>query len=247
MSGYAAGVSTDPFLESASIEGVPSAFAATRDGIDSLIRDRGLRRTRPEITVESLLLGAAATAALEGSDFTVDELRAGGGDDIARAAVRLSSELLGLVPVWNRAPLQAIARIHSVLAAGLIDVDQVGRPVNVEGASRLSLLSRLVQQPTKAPGLVVAALVHAEIASAGAFVSLNGVVARAAERVVMVAKGVDPASVTVPEAGHAAEPDGYRAALDAYARGDGAGVNQWLMYASQAFVRGADVAPLNIG
>ena len=119
--------------------------------------------------------------------------------------------------------------------------------MNAEGASRLSMLSRLVQQPTQAPGLVVAALVHAEIASAGAFVSLNGVVARAAERVVMVAKGVDPASVTVPEAGHAAEPDGYRGALAAYARGDSAGVNQWLMYASQAYVRGADVAPLSIG
>ena len=228
------------------MEGVPSAYAATRDGIDSLIRDRGLRRTSPAITVESLLLGAVATAALEGSDFTVDELRAGGGDDIARAAVRLSSELLGLVPVWNRAPLQAIARIHAVAASGLIDAEEVGRPVNAEGASRLSMLSRLVQQPTQAPGLVVAALVHAEIVAAGAFVSLNGVVARAAERLVMVAKGVDPASVTVPEAGHAAEPDGYRGALEAYARGDSAGVNQWLMYASQAFVRGADVAPLNI-
>lgn len=247
MCRYAAGVSTDPFLASASMEGVPSAFAATRDGIDSLIRDRGLRRTSPATTVESLLLGAVATAALEGSDFTVDELRAGGGDDIARAAVRLSSELLGLVPVWNHAPLQAIARIHAVAASGLIDAEEVGRPVNAEGASRLSMLSRLVQQPTQAPGLVVAALVHAEIVAAGAFVSLNGVVARAAERVVMVAKGVDPASVTVPEAGHAAEPDGYRGALAAYARGDSAGVNQWLMYASQAYVRGADVAPLSIG
>ena len=60
----------------------------------------------------------------------------------------------------------------------------------------------------------------------------------------MVERGVDPASVTVPEAGHAAEVDGYRSALAAYARGDAAGVSQWLMYASQAFTRGAEASPL---
>lgn len=228
------------------MEGLPSAFAATRDGIDSLLRDRGLRQTSPAATAESLLLGAAATASLEGSGYDVEELRAGGGDDVARAAVRLSSELLGLVPVWNRAPLQALARIHAVVASGLVAAEQVGRPVHAEGSKRLMLLARLVQQPTEAPGLVVAALVHAEIVAAGAFISSNGIVARAAERLVLVAKGVDPASLIVPEAGHAVTPDGYRAALAAYARGDAAGVNQWLNYASQAFARGAEVAPINV-
>jgi hypothetical protein len=91
---------------------------------------------------------------------------------------------------------------------------------------------------------VVAALVHAEIVAAGAFVSHNGVVARAAERLVLVSKGVDPASVLVPEAGHAAEIDGYRAALTAYEKGDSTGIHQWLMYATQAFSRGAEASPL---
>ena len=59
----------DPFLPAASLEGVPSAFAATRDGIDALLRDRGLRRTTPEDTARSLLLGAVATARLEGSEL----------------------------------------------------------------------------------------------------------------------------------------------------------------------------------
>ncbi len=228
------------------MEGLPSAFAATRDGIDSLLRDRGLRQTSPAATAESLLLGAAATASLEGSPYDVEELRAGGGDDGARAAVRLSSELLGLVPVWNRAPLQALARIHAVAASSLVAAEQVGRPVHAEGSKRLMLLARLVQQPTEAPGLVVAALVHAEIAAAGAFISSNGIVARAAERLVLVAKGVDPPSLIVPEAGHAAAPEGYRGALAAYARGDAAGVNQWLNYAAQAFARGAEAAPVNV-
>ena len=237
-------MSNDPFISAASLEGIPSAYAATRDGLDSLLRDRGLRRSTPEATGESLLLGAAATAAIEGSFYDIGALKAGEGDATARGAVLLSTELLGLVPVWNRSPLQAIARIHALAAAGSVDSSDLGRPSNPTGAERLNLLGRLLGQPTKAPGLVVAALVHAEIAVAGAFASHNGVVARAAERLVLVAKGVDPASVTVPEAGHAAEVEGYRAALAAYEGGAAAGIHQWLMYASQAFSRGAEASPM---
>ncbi len=234
----------DTFLAAASLEGVPSAFAATRDGIDSLLRDRGLRRTTPDDTARSLLLGAVATSSLEGSVGDVELLADGGGDATAQAAVRLSTELLGLVPVWRRTPLQAIARIHALAAAGSVPDDDLGRPVDPAGVARLTELSHAVVAPTEAPALVVAALAHAEIATCGAFDSHAGVVARAVERLVLVERGVDPASVTVPEAGHAATPDGYRSALDAYTRGDAAGVSQWLMYASQAFTRGAEASPL---
>ncbi len=229
------------------MEGVPSAYAATRDGIDSLLRDRGLRRTTPEDTARSLLLGAAATARLEGSDVDADALAVGQGDPTARSAVRLSTELLGLVPTWNRAPVQALARMHALAAAGSVPDDDLGRPAHPEGVARLTTLAGLLSLPTEAPALVVAALVHAEIVAAGAFVSHNGVVARAAERLVTVARGVDPASVTVPEAGHAAVPDGYRSALAAYQRGDASGVNQWLNYGAQAFARGAEASPLATG
>jgi hypothetical protein len=238
---------SDAFLAAAALEGVPSAFAATRDGIDALLRDRGLRRTTPDDTARSLLLGAAATASLEGSDADVDVLAAGGGDPTARAAVRLSTELLGLVPVWRRAPLQAIARIHAIAAAGSVPDEDLGRPGDPAGVARLTELARSLGEPTEAPALVVAALAHAEVATCGAFASHAGVVARAVERLVIVERGVDPASVTVPEAGHAAVPDAYRSALGAYARGDTAGVSQWLMYASQAFTRGGEASPVVAG
>lgn len=234
----------DPFADSARLEGVPSAFAATRDGIDSLLRDRGLRRSSPETTGESLLRGAAATAAIESGEYDLEALRAGQGDRLALAAVRMSIELLGLVPTWQRAPLQALARLHALVAAGTTSSEDLGRPVVPAGAQRLGTLSRLVQQPTEAPGLVVAALVHAEVAAAGAFISHNGVVARAAERLVMVAKGVDPASVTVPEAGHSVRPRAYGEALAAYASDTPEGVHQWLLYAADAFALGAEATPL---
>ncbi|MCW2747943.1 MAG: oxidoreductase [Nocardioidaceae bacterium] len=216
---------------------------STRDAIDALLRDRGLRRSSPEVTGESLLRGAAATATLEGSAIDVEGLRAGEGDATARAAVRLSTELLALVPVWEKAPLQALARIHAFAAGGSVGEEELGRPTKPVGAARLNQLSRLLQVPTTAPGLIVASLVHAEVLVASAFSSHNGVVARAAERLVMVVKGVDPASVTVPEAGHAADPFAYRDALFAYARDTPEGVHQWLLYAASAFARGAEATP----
>lgn len=239
---YASSVS-DPFLAAASLEGVPSAFGAARDGIDAVLRDRGLRRSTPEDTARSLLLGAWATATLEGSSYTVEELSAGDGDVTARAAVRLSTQLLGLLPVWQRSPVQALARIHALAAAGSVDDDALGRPVNPAGVARLTDVARMLGDRTEAPALVVAALVHAEIVDAGAFVSHNAVVARAAERLVFVAKGVDPASVTVPEAGHLADAPGYFAALDGY-RTDPAGVHRWLLQAAEAYTRAAEASPL---
>ena len=47
-------VSDDPLARLLDLEGVPSALAAARDGIDVVLRDRGLRRTSPETTAESL-------------------------------------------------------------------------------------------------------------------------------------------------------------------------------------------------
>ncbi|MFT4298769.1 MAG: oxidoreductase [Aeromicrobium sp.] len=234
----------DPFIAAASMEGVPSAFAGTRDGIDALLRDRGLRKTTPEDTARALLLGAAASAALDGDEIDPDDLAAGGGGSTARGALRLSGEVLGLLPEWKRTPVQVLARLHALAAAGSVPDDDLGRPAHPAGVARLRELARLLALPTEAPGLVVAALVHAEIVAAGAFASHNGIVARAAERLVLVATGVDPASVTVPEAGHAAAPRAYRQALDGYARGDAAGVHQWLLYAAESFARGAEASPI---
>ncbi|MBA2532466.1 MAG: oxidoreductase [Nocardioidaceae bacterium] len=232
----------DIFVVAAHLEGVPSAFAAARDGIDSLLRDRGLRRSGPAATAESLLRGAQASAALEGSRFDLAEVRAGAGDATTRAAVRLSTHVLGLVPGWQRAPVQALARMHAVAAAPDTDAAQLGRPVSATGAARLQTLSRALVAPTSAPAMVVAAVVHAEIASSSAFASYNRLLARAAERVTLVSRGVDPASVTVPEAGHLAYQAGYAPALEAYASGLPAGATAWLLHAAAAYAAGAEAA-----
>jgi hypothetical protein len=226
----------DPLSWCSELEGVPSAFAATRDGIDAMLRDRGLRRTSPEQTSESLLRGAHASAVLAGSSSTWEEVRAGAGDAIAHAAVRISTEVLALAPVINRSPAQAFARLH-VLAGGS------GTPRSAEGAARLRSLSQTLLQ-TRSPALLVAAVVHVELLSAEAFESHDGLLARAAERLVLVSRGVDPASLVVPEAGHLALREAYESNLRGYADGGRPGLHSWLLYAAQAQARGAEASPL---
>lgn len=235
---------SDPFARLATLEGVASAMAATRDGIDVLLRDRGLRKTTPEMTAESLLRGAHASAVLEGSQTSLEEMRVGSGGPMAQAALRLSTELLGLVPVLTRAPLQAFARMHTLAGKGIAADEELGRPRDPAGAARLNDLARLLVAPTEAPALVVAAVVHAELATVAPFVSHNGLVARAAERLVLVARGVDPKSLVVPEAGHLKLRREYESNLRGYRDGGAAGVHSWLLYAAEGYAAGAEASPV---
>lgn len=236
---------SDPLARLASLEGVGSAMAAARDGIDVLLRDRGLRQSPPELTAESLLLGAHASAVLDGSSSDLEQLRTGAGDDVAQAALRVSAEVLGLVPVLAKAPLQAFARLHTLAGKGVVEDDALGRPRGSAGATRLADLARLLVTPTDAPALVVAAVVHAELATVAPFVSHNGVVARAAERLLLVARGVDRKSLTVPEAGHLRLRPEYESNLRAYRDGGPAGVHAWLLYAAEGYAAGAEASPVS--
>ncbi len=229
-----------------SLEGVPSAYAAVRDGIDVMLRDRGLRRTSPEHTAESLLRGAHASAVLEGSSAALPEVREGTGDQIANDAIRVSTELLSLAPVLGRTPLQALARIHALAATGSVDDDELGRPRDAESAARLRDMAAVLTAPTEAPALLLAAVVHAELLTAAPFASHNGIVARATERLVLVSRGVDEKSLMVPEAGHLALRPQYESNLRGYAEGGAAGVHAWILYAAEAFAAGAEASPLKI-
>lgn len=225
-------------------EGVPSAFAAARDGIDAVLRDRGLRRTTPEMTAESLLRGAHASAALEGSSSSLEEVREGRADEIAQDAVRLSTGLLALAPTVAHSPLQVLARLHILVAAPALPMEELGRPRNDQALIRLRGVAGLLQAPGEVPALLVAALAHAEVATAVPFASHNGLVARALERLVMVARGVDEKSLIVPEAGHLTLQSAYESNLAAYRDGGRAGVHAWLIYAAQSYGSAAESSPV---
>ena len=227
-----------------SLEGVPSAFAAARDGIDVVLRDRGLRRSSAETTAESLLRGAHASAVLEGSASSLEEVREGLGDEVARDGVRLSAGLLALAPTLRHSPAQVLARLHTLAAAGSVSSEVLGRPRGSESAGRLRVVADVANDRSDVPALVVAAIVHAELRTAAPFVSHNGLVARAMERLVLVARGVDEKSLVVPEAGHLANRAAYESNLVGYRDGGQAGVHAWLLYAAQAFASGAEASPV---
>ena len=224
------------------LEGVGSAYAATRDGIDTLLRDRGLRQTSPELTTESLLRGAHATAVLEGSASSLDDVREGDGDDIAQGALRVSVELLGLVPVFGRSPAQALARLHTLAAGAAVPADERGRPRDPASATRLR--ESLAVLGSDRPALMTAALLHAELRCGAPFSGANGIVARAAERLVLVSSGVDTKALVVPEAGHLALRPAYESNLRAYAEGGRPGLRAWLLYCAEAYAAGAEASPL---
>src|SRR4051812_3161667 len=167
---------------------------------------------------------------------------------MAQSAVRVSTELLGLRPTLARSPLQVFARLHTLAATGVAHEADLGRPRDEAAAARMQALARLLVGPAgTAPALVVAAVVHADLATAAPFCSHNGLVARAAERLVLVARGVDAKSLVVPEAGHLALRREYESNLRGYRHGGGPGVRAWLLYAAEAYARGAEASPLNTG
>lgn len=219
---------------------MPEAIAAGREAIDRLLSHRVLRRKSSEVSSESALRGARASAALEGSGVPLADLRAGEvHDPVVLGALRVSAGLGGLIPVWERAPLQAIARLHVLAAAGAVPDEQLGRPAAATDTSRLTALAQLIADDQVTPGILLSAVVQGELAALAPFGSVDGVVARAAARLTMITRGVDPKSVSVPEVGHLEREDDYRAALIAYSTGEASGVGHWLRHCATAVQLGA--------
>jgi Fic family protein len=116
-----------------------------------------------------------------------------------------------------------------------------------EMALRVNSLVELLTRHTSAPAIVVGGVVHAEIAVVAPFGDASGLVARAAEHLVLIAAGLDPYGVIVVERGHAENAASYSDALEAYAEGSVAGVKAWLLRCAAAVARGAELSPIVAG
>jgi hypothetical protein len=144
-----------------------------------------------------------------------------------------------MVDTWSRAPGQVLARLHVLAAADLTDRADLGRPAGHAGP-RLGSLFGLVTGETTAPAVLVAALVHGELAALAPFGTADGVVARAAARLTGITRGLDPKAVSVPEVGFAElGREAYDAALAGYASGGADGVAGWLVHCCRATEHGA--------
>ncbi|MFF2130204.1 oxidoreductase [Streptomyces olivochromogenes] len=255
------GATADPLAALGSLPGVAESVESVRKAVDRVYGHRIMRRRSTEITSEAALRGARGSAALSGADWALEEVRRRtdfSGDNEAQtvgAALRLTAEAGQLLSIWRQSPLRVLARLHLVAAADQGDTvgrpRQDGEPVDeplvelplpdaTEVAGRLEGLSQLIIAGGSAPALVTAAVVHGELLALRPFGTHNGLVARAAERIVLVGSGLDPKSVCPAEVGHA-EPGraAYLAALEGYVSGTPEGMATWIAHCGRAIELGA--------
>lgn len=242
----------DPLAALAALPGVAETLRDARADVDRLLTDRALRRVAAAVSAECALRGARASAALEGHPVELEELRAGRASGaVVQGALRVSAETVRLAETWSRAPRQVLARLHTLAAADAVPPERLGRPRSDrdvsdpldlgpppeprEVRSRLEALTALLMADTEAPALAVAAVTHGELLTLRPFGWGDGIVARAAHRLTMVARGLDPSAVVVPEVGFGElGADAYARALRGYARGTQDGVAAWIQHCAEA-------------
>ncbi|MEU9127854.1 oxidoreductase [Kitasatospora sp. NPDC048540] len=277
---------TDPLAPLADLPGVPEAVVEVRKAVDRLYGHRVMRRRAQEVTSEAALRGARASAALDGADWPLEEVRRRSdfsADPQARTvggALRISAEAGQLLSTWRHSPLQVLARLH-LLAVGDAD-PSAGRPRRAgesagvlfpvelpaaegvfgdggqpaeaverggelppapspeEAAARLDQLSQLLAARTEGaasgtPALVVSAVVHGELLALRPFGEHNGVIARAAQRIVLITEGLDPKAICPAEVGFAElGTEAYRTALLGYLGGTPEGMARWITHCGAA-------------
>ncbi|MEW2128899.1 oxidoreductase [Streptomyces sp. NPDC005435] len=255
------GATADPLAALGSLPGVADSVESVRKAVDRVYGHRIMRRRSNAITSEAALRGARGSAALSGADWGLEEVRRRtdfSTDAEARvmgAALRLTAEAGQLLSIWRQSPLRVLARLHLVAAAS--DGDEVGRPRRAgetadeplielrlpdapEVSGRLDGLAELIIAGSAAPALVTAAVVHGELLALRPFTSHNGLVARAAERIVLIGSGLDPKAVCPSEVGHAElGRAAYLGALDGYVSGTPDGMAAWIAHCGRAIELGA--------
>jgi hypothetical protein len=230
----------DPLAPLLDLPGVREAADGARTAIDRLLGHKVLRRESAGVSSESALRGARASAALEGVDVPLAQVRTGDvSEPTLQGALRVSVALGSMVETWDRAPGQVLARMHVLAAADLVPAAELGRP-SAQSSGRLGGVFGLITGATTAPAVLIAAVVHGELAAVEPFAAGSGVVARAAGRLTGIARGLDPKAVSVPEVGFAElGADAYAAALAGYRSGSAEGVAGWLVHCARATELGA--------
>jgi hypothetical protein len=219
---------------------VADAIEAARVAADAVFARRALRpgTTRAaQIAAEVTLRDATASAALEGAEHDVALVRAGTvTDPVVQGALRVNAGLAGLAPRWLQAPPQVLTRLHILAGRGV--VADLGRPAPSGGTARLLALSSVLASP--APALLRAAVVHGELLALKAFEGPNGVVARGAGRLTLIAAGLDPLGLLPVDVGHFGRSPEYLGAAGAYATGTRDGLRSWIKHYAAAVSVAAD-------
>lgn len=232
---------SDPLAPLLELPGVRDAVNSAQEAVFAVHRHPANLREGAATAAEASVRAARASAGIDGAD---PELPAEGPvqDPLLAGALRVAEAMESLLPTWRRAPLQALARMHLLAAADLTtDQDSLGRPLAHAGR-RLEMLAELTTGGTSVPAAVLSSVVHGDLLTLAPFGTADGVIARAAARLAMIAGGLDPKALTVPEVACFRRVTKYREAADAFATGEPEGVAEWLLFCCAAFETGAKEA-----
>ncbi len=257
-------------LRLAGLPEVADDIGRVREACTRLRWHQALRRRATEAAAESRIRGAWASAELDGARSSVaivrDLMRGARprsaepdpAEQVLHGAMAATAATEGLGRLALTSPRQSLARLHLAAAAQLVAADELGRPRTAgqscaefvelgaapapeQVAARLVALEEIIDAAGDLPALVVAGIAHAEIVHLRPFTRGNGLVARAYERALVQATGLDPTGVAVPEFGHGATSSAaYHGALTAYGQGSVEGVALWLRHCADAMVAGAE-------
>jgi hypothetical protein len=240
--GEVTSAAADPLAPLVELPGVADAVARVRKAVARVHAHPTNRTGWPATAAEASVRAARASAVLDGgrAELPPDGLVA---DPVLGGALRVAEELGRLLPVWRRAPLQALARLHVLAATDLVSPAErervLGRPRPAPGVSeRLELLGRILDTTSVAAPVLVA-VVHGELLTLAPFELANGVVARAAARLTALSTGLDPKGLAVPEVGHLRRSTEYREAAAGFASGTRDGLTSWLTHCRAAWELGA--------
>lgn len=244
------------------LPGVADAAGTARDRVDQLLWDRKLGTKGPALRTECARESARASAAIDGIDFPAAAWASGDAFEdspIGHAAAgvwRLESAMKDLLAVWATAPIQALARMHALVAADVVAKDDLGRPRSGEEADdplrikalppvdvmkvRVTALGDIATQTPAVPAVVEAAVVHGELLALRPFAWGSGPIARAASRLVLAHRGLDPDLITmIDPAILAVGRPAYVDAVRAYLSATPDGVARWIRFCSEATSVGA--------
>lgn len=234
----------DPLAPLVALPGVAEAADEAREALGRAHRHKFNLRGWPQTAGEASVRAARASSVLDGGSLSLSK-DTGQPDPVLAGALRVAEALEGgattLVAVWQRAPLQAMARLHALAAADLMKEDTLGRPRtdDPDVGRRLELLVDIVSGGSRAPAPVLAAVAHGELLTLAPFGVADGLVARAVSRLITIASGLDPHGLGVPEMYWMNEVGQYRAAARGFSAGTPDGLAAWLVFSSRGLQVGA--------
>lgn len=247
----------DPLSNLLLIPGVTSQCDVTLKAIDELMWNRTVRRHKYALIPYTRRIAGFATAALDGAQMPKDptmepEVSPMGSLSDQGLLVTAEADLQHLA--FESEPLKVFARLHTFVSTeedrGRPRItNEVNDPLRLGSLpphevlqERLSQLADLVIE-SKAPSILVAAIVHAELATLRPFSQGSYLVARASTRLILSARSVDNDGLVMSEYGaFLLGRPAYVKALTGYMSGTREGVGAMISWQGEAIRKGAEMA-----